>query len=724
MHSQRNGFGESIQTRNFIQGEFMKYSRFISMSLAMLVAGAATAGTPVWTFTPKTKTTISVPGNGNDRVEYVVTNQSRVTHKLAMRPIAGITQVTTEGGCANPFTLTYKQVCTLTLAVTGSALKGNVVGGPVVCQDGNPNQCYQPSAANSLKITKTADVYTVGGTVYGLTATGLILSLDNGNQLPINADGPYVFNDSFDTGDSYFVRVAQNPTGQTCNVSNRAGTITNASVTNVDVHCAVNTAQVPVNVSGLGVGQQVILTNEYIDDLTATANIQYNFPPQAVGSTYHVRVKTQPVDQTCTVNNAQGTVPVTGPVTPTVSVVCATNDFPVGGTVSGLTGTLGLTNDGEALTITQNGSFAFPNQAEGSTYNVVVSNQPTNQKCTVTNGAGTVNGPVTNVTIGCTTNATTIRASVYELLLSVTGRSGDGPQNLPSGKPRIITIKNIGSAPTTALSVSSTPVPPPNVATITNNCNGNKLNPGATCTITITPGPVASSSTDGNPCSEINTTRPLPTTVTVDASNTNTQSSKFFVLNYGCVAHGGFIYAMNDAPPPSASIGGRVVTQASMGNSIWSNNGSIYGISDNSTPTSPSPSTGKLDGQFACLGKYDGSCDSNNIIFSKHSFVYAAGFCSESIGGFHGWYLPAICQIGPSGGAGLVCNNPLIQNIQGSIPGKFVGNFWSSTQASSSPSTLAWVSVLVANPQPNPLPPAQAQSKGNTNKVLCSRTFI
>jgi hypothetical protein len=113
---------------------------------------------PLWTFTPLTPTTLSVPSNSTATVQYRVTNQSPAPHTLMMVPMTGITQTTTAGNCPNPFTLSSgNPSCTLTLLVTGSALNADINGGPNVCQqgpDGNPSplQCYQPSQSNSLSI--------------------------------------------------------------------------------------------------------------------------------------------------------------------------------------------------------------------------------------------------------------------------------------------------------------------------------------------------------------------------------------------------------------------------------------------------------------------------------------------------------------------------------------------------------------------------------------------
>ena len=135
------------------------------------------AGTPLWTFTPLTQTTITVAASDTATVRYQVTNQSRKTHTLAMKAIPGVTQITTSGNCPNPFVLGYQQSCILNLSINGSALKGNIQGGPIVCQQGNPNQCYQPSAANSLHITKgpvtNTTTLTTSASQLALSVTGL-----------------------------------------------------------------------------------------------------------------------------------------------------------------------------------------------------------------------------------------------------------------------------------------------------------------------------------------------------------------------------------------------------------------------------------------------------------------------------------------------------------------------------------------------------------------------
>ena len=152
--------------------------------------------------------------------------------------------------------------------------------------------------------------FTVGGTVSGLTGTGLVLQNNNSGDLAIAANGAFAFATPLAAGAAYSVTVKTQPTGptQTCTVGNGAGTATSA-VTSVTVTCSVNTSTVGGTVSGL-TGTGLALQNNNAGDLAIAANGAFTFPtPVATGAPYSVTVKTQPGGpaQTCTVANGSGT---------------------------------------------------------------------------------------------------------------------------------------------------------------------------------------------------------------------------------------------------------------------------------------------------------------------------------------------------------------------------------------------------------------------------------
>jgi cytochrome c peroxidase len=79
--------------------------------------------------------------------------------------------------------------------------------------------------------------------------------------------------------------------------------------------------------------------------------------------------------------------------------------FTIAGTATGLNGTLVLRNNGaNDLSVSANGTFAFSaTVTSGGVYGVTVHTQPSYpaQDCVVTNGSGTANANVTNVSVAC-----------------------------------------------------------------------------------------------------------------------------------------------------------------------------------------------------------------------------------------------------------------------------------------------------------------------------------
>ncbi|HFE8541378.1 DUF1566 domain-containing protein [Legionella pneumophila] len=128
---------------------------FIGVS-TLFMLDAASAGIPLWTFTPRSATTLQVPVNGFATIQYTIKNQSSRSHRLVIIPVSGLSQT---APCQLAPTGSIGDTCTLSLVVTGSALpKAGISGGPSLCQANpngspNPNLCYQPSATNSLNLS-------------------------------------------------------------------------------------------------------------------------------------------------------------------------------------------------------------------------------------------------------------------------------------------------------------------------------------------------------------------------------------------------------------------------------------------------------------------------------------------------------------------------------------------------------------------------------------------
>ncbi|SNS83658.1 hypothetical protein SAMN06265795_107119 [Noviherbaspirillum humi] len=88
-----------------------------------------------------------------------------------------------------------------------------------------------------VNVTCTANTYTLGGSVNGLTGSGLVLA--NGTDTVSVAAGStsFVFPTAVADGTSYGVAVLTQPAGQTCSVTNGTAVMGAGNVTNVVVNC-------------------------------------------------------------------------------------------------------------------------------------------------------------------------------------------------------------------------------------------------------------------------------------------------------------------------------------------------------------------------------------------------------------------------------------------------------------------------------------------------------
>jgi len=160
-------------------------------------------------------------------------------------------------------------------------------------------------------------LFSLGGTVSGLNSGNQVVfqvvindgsnSADTTNSATVSTNGTFATPAFVPANGSYVVLVTTQPGGQTCTVSNAAGSNVTANVTNISVVCSATTFSVSGTVSGLLAGQQVTLLNNYADPLNVSSNSTFKFvTPVASGGGYHVTVKTAPLMTTCTVTYGSG----------------------------------------------------------------------------------------------------------------------------------------------------------------------------------------------------------------------------------------------------------------------------------------------------------------------------------------------------------------------------------------------------------------------------------
>jgi len=278
--------------------------------------------------------------------------------------------------------------------------------------------------------TPSEPQYTVGGTVSGLSGSGLVLASNTGETVNVSADGAFSFKTTFPDGSPYYVLVLTQPETpiQTCVANNGSGTIQSGNVTGITVTCKTKTTPTDT-IGGVVVGltgSGLVLQNGS-DTLAVTANGSFVFPTAVPGGAqYSVSVLTPPIKpyEDCAVLNGQGT---TGSADVTnIGIVCTVNNsstHTISGTITGVTGTIVLENNGrDDLTLTADGAFKFPLPIpSGSSYDVTTKSATglLSQACTFANATGMVgDSDITNVAITCTANA--------GLTATVSGLSGTG----------------------------------------------------------------------------------------------------------------------------------------------------------------------------------------------------------------------------------------------------------------------------------------------------------
>lgn len=100
------------------------------------------------------------------------------------------------------------------------------------------------AAVTNAAVTCTTNTYSVGGSVSGLTGSGLVLENNAGDDLAVTVGATgFTFPLEVASGGAYNITVKAQPTSpaETCVVSSASGTVGNAAVANAVVTCTVNT---------------------------------------------------------------------------------------------------------------------------------------------------------------------------------------------------------------------------------------------------------------------------------------------------------------------------------------------------------------------------------------------------------------------------------------------------------------------------------------------------
>lgn len=366
---------------------------------------------------PTSPTQTCTVANGTGTVESSRVSNVRITCSTQTFALSG----TVNGLLGSGLVLQNTGQDPVEVAADGAFTFGELASGAaydvtVRTQPSNPTQSCVVSGGSgvisnadvaTVSVSCSTSTFSVGGAVSGLSGSGLVLRNNGVDDLSVIANGAFSFATPLESGGTYNVTVASQPTNptQTCTVSNGTGTIEGANITSIAVSCATTEFTIGGTVEGL-VGAGLTLQNNGGAPLPIAANGPFTFPASVeAGSPYSVTVLDQPQNplQTCTVSQSTGTA--SADVT-NISVTCTTETFTVGGTVAGLLGSAGillLQNNGADDLIATDGAFTFATPVpSGSPFNVTIAAVPADRTCSVTNGTGTVSDAnVMDVHVDC-----------------------------------------------------------------------------------------------------------------------------------------------------------------------------------------------------------------------------------------------------------------------------------------------------------------------------------
>ncbi len=279
------------------------------------------------------------------------------------------------------------------------------------------------ASITNVAVTCTTPTYSLGGSVAGLSAAGLVIA-NGSNTVTVAANGTsFTLPTQLVAGSAYSVTVKTQPTHQMCSVANGTGTVASANIANVVVTCATEAFAVGGSVSGLTTAGLVLANGS--DTVAVAANATaFTLPTQVVtGSSYHVTVQTQPTGEACAVTAGQATMPASAVTS--VAVRCTDQPFTLGGTISGLT-TAGLviTNSADTVSPAANATtFTMPIAVDfNANYTLAVATQPIGLTCSfgsgnsVTASSGTMPASnVTNTALACSSQSFVLGGSVTGL---------------------------------------------------------------------------------------------------------------------------------------------------------------------------------------------------------------------------------------------------------------------------------------------------------------------
>lgn len=184
----------------------------------------------------------------------------------------------------------------------------------------------------NIHIACSEITFKVGGTITGLTGSGLVLQNSGGDDLSVAGNATtFEFATQVAYGGGYAVTVLTQPTGQYCSITNATGTNTTAQVTNVTLTCGQATLTPSIATVALAVTgnpRQITITNNG-SFVAANLSIAYPTWPSGTSAVSTCATILTP-SASCTITITPGSSATAG----AGNAACSTGIVPTPGTIT------------------------------------------------------------------------------------------------------------------------------------------------------------------------------------------------------------------------------------------------------------------------------------------------------------------------------------------------------------------------------------------------------
>ncbi len=287
-------------------------------------------------------------------------------------------------------------------------------------------------------VVDTNELFSVGGSITGLTGDGLVINLDHRESLAIAAtDTTFTFTDLVPDTTSHTSYVVSQPAGQICTFASNSAYVSGSNFTSLNLICSQGPHQIGGSVVGLqSSGLSLVLNDSEVLNVTSAGAFNFN-TLMSDGMSYKTAINSQPEGQVCSINSSTGSS-ISSSVAD-IYVECVEKVYAVKVNVKGYSSSTPLLlrlNNGEALEVTSNTisswypydfmphAFTTPLKT-GESYRVEIAGQPEGQLCEITSGSGTVvDSDIENIGVVCQSLISS--GGPYNITVTTSGLIGSG----------------------------------------------------------------------------------------------------------------------------------------------------------------------------------------------------------------------------------------------------------------------------------------------------------